>query len=131
MAPKAPRRGRQTGPDAEPRRPEALRRELGTPRVEWQSLLSRAAEEMTEPHYLRPARRTASSEQPGLGALAAAPTPRVLAPPISRIAQAQSTPAGRGSAPAEAGGAQGDRRWAGPEQCPVGLDKRKQVPGRS
>lgn len=48
MAPKAPRPGRQTGPDAGPRRPEALRRELRTPRAEWQSLLSRAEEEKME-----------------------------------------------------------------------------------
>lgn len=76
------------------------------------------------PNYLKPVRRTASSKQPGLGALAAAPT-RVLAPPTSRIAQAQS------ALPPERAGAQEDRRWVGPEQGPVGLDKRKQVPGRS
>lgn len=45
----APRRGRQAGPDAGPRRLETLRRELGTPRAERQSLLSRAEEGKTEP----------------------------------------------------------------------------------
>lgn len=53
------------------------------------------------PHFLRFARRTTNSEQPGLGALAAAP-PRGLAPPTSRIAQAQSTP-GWGLPPERAG----------------------------
>lgn len=78
------------------------------------------------PHRLRPSRTPASSEQPRLGALEAAP-PRVLAPPSSRTAQAQSTP----RTPSGVGGAQVARRWAGPERCRAGLEERKQMPGGS
>lgn len=124
----APSRGRQTGPDAGPRRRETLRREPGTPRAERQSLLSRAGRRKggRSRYYLRPARAAAGAEQTLLRALPAAP-PRVLAPPTGGIAQAQSTL----EAPTGEGGAQFDRRWAGPEHCPVGLGERKQVPSRS